>query len=131
MMHASATDKTLMQANPTCTATVCDVSETAISSLRSIADGAGIARERVCAFAHDATAASAQLAEVHADACMLIFTLSALRPADMAGMLTLAQSVLKPGGRLLVRDYGLFDMPSLRFPAEQKLGENLYRRYVR
>lgn len=120
--------KRFTQANPSCTATVCDVSETAINSLCDIVESAGITPERVHAFAHDATAPTVQLEGSQADACLLVFTLSAVQPDDMAAMLALAHGVLKPGGRLLIRDYGLYDMPSLRFPAEQKLGENLYRR---
>jgi hypothetical protein len=46
----------------------------------------------------------------------------------MAAVLALAWSALRPGGLLLVRDYGLYDMTQLRFPGTQKLDERLYGR---
>eukprot|EP01025_Chloroclados_australasicus_P067407 TRINITY_DN93219_c0_g1_i1.p1 TRINITY_DN93219_c0_g1~~TRINITY_DN93219_c0_g1_i1.p1 ORF type:complete len:118 (-),score=12.32 TRINITY_DN93219_c0_g1_i1:229-546(-) len=46
----------------------------------------------------------------------------------MARMLTLMFNALRPGGLLLVRDYGLYDMTSLRFPPSQRLQDRLYFR---
>ena len=40
-----------------------------------------------------------------------------------------AFKLLRPGGQLLIRDYGQFDMVSLRFPATQRLDDGLYYRY--
>ncbi len=65
-----------------------------------------------------------------ADAALLIFTLSALAPCEMPAMLRHAWGALRPGGLLLFRDYGRFDMAQLRFPGSQMLGDNLYRRWV-
>ena len=39
-----------------------------------------------------------------------------------------ARDLLRPGGVVLFRDYGLYDMSMLRFPGAQMLGERLYRR---
>ncbi|KAF6778170.1 hypothetical protein AHF37_02366 [Paragonimus kellicotti] len=49
------------------------------------------------------------------DLVTLIFVLSALNPPDMIICLKNVASVLKPGGRLLFRDYGLHDYAQLRF----------------
>ncbi|KAF8564749.1 hypothetical protein P879_07533 [Paragonimus westermani] len=49
------------------------------------------------------------------DLVTLIFVLSALNPSDMITCLKNVASVLKPGGRLLFRDYGLHDYAQLRF----------------
>ncbi|KAA3679735.1 methyltransferase-like protein 6 [Paragonimus westermani] len=49
------------------------------------------------------------------DLVTLIFVLSALNPPDMITCLKNVASVLKPGGRLLFRDYGLHDYAQLRF----------------
>ena len=35
---------------------------------------------------------------------------------------------LRPGGLLLIRDHGLYDLTHLRLPHEQQLAKNLYRR---
>jgi methyltransferase-like protein 6 len=35
---------------------------------------------------------------------------------------------LRPGGVLLIRDHGLYDLTHLRLPPEQQLADKLYRR---
>ncbi|KAL3838128.1 hypothetical protein ACJIZ3_022719 [Penstemon smallii] len=62
------------------------------------------------------------------DFVTLIFTLSALPLDKMAEGIARCFAVLKPGGLLLFRDYGLYDMTMLRFEAEQRVG---YREYLR
>ncbi|XP_060184648.1 uncharacterized protein LOC132614249 [Lycium barbarum] len=62
------------------------------------------------------------------DFVTLIFTLSAVPLHRMSRAITECFSVLKPGGLLLVRDYGLYDMTMLRFEPEQRVG---YREYMR
>jgi methyltransferase-like protein 6 len=119
-----------MQANPSSTATVCDISSTAISSLRAIAKGLQIPDDRLTAFVHNIEQPCTSIASLQADICLLIFTLSAVHPDNMADVLRVAFSGLRPGGALLFRDYGLYDMPSMRFPPEQLLANNLYFRCV-
>ncbi|KAI3449037.1 hypothetical protein Pfo_005702 [Paulownia fortunei] len=58
----------------------------------------------------------------------LIFTLSALPLDRMPKAIAHCFAVLKPGGLLLFRDYGLYDMTMLRFEPEQRMG---YREYLR
>ncbi|CAA0814379.1 Methyltransferase family protein [Striga hermonthica] len=62
------------------------------------------------------------------DFVTLIFTLSALPPDRMPKAIAQCFAVLKPGGLLLFRDYGLYDMTMLRFEPENRIG---YREYLR
>ncbi|KAL3649911.1 hypothetical protein CASFOL_006314 [Castilleja foliolosa] len=62
------------------------------------------------------------------DFVTLIFTLSALPLNRMPKAITQCFSVLKPGGLLLFRDYGLYDMTMIRFEPEQRIG---FREYLR
>ncbi|CAA7390758.1 unnamed protein product [Spirodela intermedia] len=62
------------------------------------------------------------------DFVTLVFTLSAVPFQRMPFTLAECISVLKPGGLLLFRDYGLYDMTMLRFPPEQRAG---FREYTR
>ncbi|KAL7148053.1 hypothetical protein ABFS83_06G151500 [Erythranthe nasuta] len=62
------------------------------------------------------------------DFVTLIFTLSALPLDRMPKAVKHCFDVLKPGGLLLFRDYGLYDMTMLRFGPDQRTG---YREYLR
>ncbi|KAE8725821.1 Methyltransferase family protein isoform 4 [Hibiscus syriacus] len=62
------------------------------------------------------------------DFITLIFTLSAVPLHIMPTALRECFSVLKPGGMLLFRDYGLYDMTMLRFEHDQRVG---FREYMR
>ncbi|XP_022892530.1 methyltransferase-like protein 6 [Olea europaea var. sylvestris] len=62
------------------------------------------------------------------DFITLIFTLSAVPLDRMPTAITQCFSILKPGGLLLFRDYGLYDMTMLRFEPAQRVG---YREYLR
>ncbi|XP_057539212.1 uncharacterized protein LOC130817494 [Amaranthus tricolor] len=62
------------------------------------------------------------------DFLTLIFTLSAVSPERMMTAVRECFSVLKPGGLLLFRDYGLYDMTMLRFEPEKRVG---FRHYMR
>ncbi|GMI79170.1 tRNA methyltransferase 140b [Hibiscus trionum] len=62
------------------------------------------------------------------DFITLIFTLSAVPLQIMPTALKECFSVLKPGGILLFRDYGLYDMTMLRFEPVQRVG---FREYMR
>ncbi|XP_022746450.1 methyltransferase-like protein 6 isoform X2 [Durio zibethinus] len=62
------------------------------------------------------------------DFVTLIFTLSAVPLQTMPTAIRECFSVLKPGGLLLFRDYGLYDMTMLRFESDQRVG---FREYMR
>ncbi|XP_040021226.2 tRNA N(3)-cytidine methyltransferase METTL6 isoform X1 [Gasterosteus aculeatus] len=86
--------------------------------------------ERCCAFQCDLTKDDlrTQVPEGGVDVVTLIFVLSAVHPDKMQLVLQNISRVLKPGGVVLFRDYGLNDHAMLRFKARSKLGENFYVR---
>eukprot|EP00903_Cladosiphon_okamuranus_P015047 g13920.t1 len=62
------------------------------------------------------------------DLVLLQFSLSSMAPKDMAAAARLVDRALKPGGKLLLRDYGRHDEAQLRFAKGRRLGENVYVR---
>lgn len=69
-----------------------------------------------------------QVTDGTVDVATMIFVLSAIHPDKMAAALRKIVQTLKPGGCLLVRDYGLYDYAMLRFAPGHKLSENFYVR---
>lgn len=62
------------------------------------------------------------------DIITLIFVLSAIHPDKFLSTLLTLYKLLKPGGLILFRDYGLYDMAQLRFKPGSKIAENFYMR---
>ncbi|XP_053601938.1 tRNA N(3)-methylcytidine methyltransferase METTL6 [Plodia interpunctella] len=62
------------------------------------------------------------------DIASLIFVLSAIQPASWEQVARVAFRALKPGGVLLFRDYGRYDMAQLRFKPGHKIADNFYMR---
>ncbi|XP_046937617.1 tRNA N(3)-methylcytidine methyltransferase METTL2A isoform X2 [Lynx rufus] len=62
------------------------------------------------------------------DIIILIFVLSAVVPDKMQKAINRLSRLLKPGGMMLLRDYGRHDMAQLRFKKGQCLSENFYVR---
>ena len=65
---------------------------------------------------------------IEVDIISIIFVLSAIHPDKFQGVLGNLYRCLRPGGVVLVRDYGLYDMAMLRFSPGSKLGSQLYVR---
>lgn len=120
------------QANNTSTATVTDVSSTCIQQLRDAAAAMGIDEaRRISSFVCDSTDPdeAARFEGVGADLLLIMFTLSAVTIPQQREMLRNAYRALKPGGRVLLRDHGVYDMVQLRIPPEQWMGvPHLYQR---
>ncbi|KAH8915000.1 methyltransferase [Atractiella rhizophila] len=62
------------------------------------------------------------------DIVTLIFVFSALHPKEWSQAVQNVQKMLKPGGLLIFRDYGRFDMAQLRFKNSRYMEPNLYVR---
>lgn len=67
------------------------------------------------------------------DLALLFFVQSAIDPSHYATVQEIAWRVLKPGGALLFRDYGVYDMAQLRFESSasrqgNRISDNFYVR---
>ncbi|XP_059056553.1 tRNA N(3)-methylcytidine methyltransferase METTL6 [Achroia grisella] len=68
------------------------------------------------------------ISEGSVDIASLIFVLSSIQPASWAQVAQVAFRALTPGGILLFRDYGRYDMAQLRFKPGHKIADNFYMR---
>ena len=120
-----------------------DVSPAALAAAQRNADAAGLSSSRFFAFQGDPLQTGPhrfrellfEEARAHGwslpggfDAALAVFVLSALAPSALPTFVASLVSALRPGGQLLVRDYGLYDMPMLRFSAHARRGPGLYQR---
>ncbi|UZJ54612.1 hypothetical protein CBS101457_003932 [Exobasidium rhododendri] len=62
------------------------------------------------------------------DVVVLIFVLSALHPNEWRKAIANVKYLLKEGGLVLVRDYGRYDLPQLRFGKRRMIDDNFYVR---
>lgn len=103
----------------------CDFAPTAVDIVRSeSAYEPARCHAFVCNLAHD----SLGLPDESLDIVILIFVLSALHPDELKRAITKIAKVLKPGGRILLRDYGRYDMAQLRFKQNRLISDNFYAR---
>ncbi|XP_015785510.1 methyltransferase-like protein 6 [Tetranychus urticae] len=62
------------------------------------------------------------------DIISLVFVLSAISPDKMSNAVDNLFEVLRPGGIVLFRDYGIFDHAMIRFSEGHKISDNFYVR---
>ncbi|TGZ79299.1 methyltransferase [Ascodesmis nigricans] len=62
------------------------------------------------------------------DAVLMVFVFSALAPEQWGPAVDNVKRMLKPGGKVLLRDYGRHDLAQVRFKSARYLEENFYVR---
>ncbi|KAK9155213.1 hypothetical protein Sjap_002693 [Stephania japonica] len=119
----------ILRANPRITIYACDCSDRALEIARDTvrsADPSLLSRFHTFLCDFSRTGLPRDLGGV--DFVTLIFTLSAIPSQLMLQAIGECFRVLRPGGVVLFRDYGLFDMTMLRFHPSKRVG---FREYVR
>lgn len=69
-----------------------------------------------------------QIAPDSLDFVLCIFVLSAIRPDRLVSAVQNLAKLLRPGGMLLMKDYGRHDLTQLRFKSERFIQSNFYQR---
>ncbi|ESO12559.1 hypothetical protein HELRODRAFT_187911 [Helobdella robusta] len=105
----------------------CDLSATAIQIVK---EHSSYDPNRCHAFVADISDQQTQLPFPPAslDFIILIFVLSAIKPDKMLDTIRRLSAYLKPGGMVLFRDYGRYDMAQLRIKKGKCLEDNFYIR---
>ncbi|XP_059475547.1 tRNA N(3)-methylcytidine methyltransferase METTL6 [Neocloeon triangulifer] len=105
----------------------CDFSDRAIEFVKN---DSRFDSSKIIAFRADITTddLSINVPEGSVDIVTLIFVLSAIHPEKFVQSVKNIHKVLKPGGLVLFRDYGLHDMAQLRFKPGHKIADNFYMR---
>ncbi|CEF61738.1 Putative methyltransferase NSUN5 [Strongyloides ratti] len=84
--------------------------------------------EKCCGFVWDITKNTTFIDNESVDIILCIYVLSALEPQQQILAIKNLTSKLKPGGLLLVKDYGRYDLTQLRFKKNRLINENFYCR---
>jgi len=106
----------------------CDLSETAVQPVK---DHPEYRRGRCHSWVCDVTQDSwddAPFPPNSLDIVTMIFVLSAVSPAKMEAVARNIFKYLKPGGLLMFRDYGRYDLAQLRFKKGKCIEDNFYVR---
>eukprot|EP00730_Choanoeca_flexa_P012949 TRINITY_DN4800_c0_g1_i1.p1 TRINITY_DN4800_c0_g1~~TRINITY_DN4800_c0_g1_i1.p1 ORF type:complete len:261 (+),score=43.72 TRINITY_DN4800_c0_g1_i1:152-934(+) len=117
----------LSQVNPKLFCYACDLSPRAVELVKA---NELYTEERFEAFQCDLTkdALAPPIPEASLDFITAFFVFSALSLAQMETALTSMIKVIKPGGLVLLRDYGVNDHSMVRFKKGHKLGDRFYMR---
>ncbi|KAI8333496.1 S-adenosyl-L-methionine-dependent methyltransferase [Choanephora cucurbitarum] len=120
----------LLADNPSLFIYACDFSKRAVDMVK---ENENYDESRCKAFVCDLTAdkLTDNIPENSLDLVSAIFVFSAIPPEKMSIAIKNIYSVLKPGGYVLFRDYGLYDEAQIKFSAasDKKIDENLYVRH--
>ncbi|KAK8740394.1 hypothetical protein OTU49_002892 [Cherax quadricarinatus] len=105
----------------------CDFSSTAIDLIKESPD---YEEKRCHAFVCDVTSEEWQtpFPKASLDVIVCIFVLSSLLPDKLQQVVRNMSDYLRPGGILLFRDYGRYDMAQLRYKKGRCLSDNFYVR---
>uniref|UniRef100_UPI00358F42F1 tRNA N(3)-methylcytidine methyltransferase METTL2-like isoform X2 n=1 Tax=Myxine glutinosa TaxID=7769 RepID=UPI00358F42F1 len=104
----------------------CDFSSAAVDLVKAHPD---YDPKRCHAFVHDlCTDKSYPMAGGSLDIIILIFVLSSINPDKVLAAVKRLTQLLRPGGLLLFRDYGRYDMAQLRFKKGRCIADNFYAR---
>ena len=105
----------------------CDFSAKAVDLVKDHAD---CDPDRLHVFLHDLAQDGTfdDIPDASIDTVVAIFVMSALDPSKLPRALQKIHRVLRPGGCLLFRDYGRYDMTQLRFKATRLIRPDLYFR---
>ncbi|XP_050436513.1 tRNA N(3)-methylcytidine methyltransferase METTL6 [Adelges cooleyi] len=105
----------------------CDFSPRAIECLKSnLSYNPSVINAFTCDIVEDELVT--HIPENSLDMVTSIFVLSAVNPDNHQAVVLNIHKVLKIGGLLLFRDYGLHDMAQLRFKPGHKIADNFYMR---
>lgn len=105
----------------------CDFSPRAVGLVQANED---YDTARCKAFQNDLTQddLSTNVPPASVDCVTMLFMLSAISPENFAASVANVAKVLKPGGMVLFRDYGLYDHAMVRFKPGHKLSDAFYVR---
>ncbi|KAJ3158010.1 hypothetical protein HDU89_000392 [Geranomyces variabilis] len=104
----------------------CDYSKVAVDVVKS---NPAYDEKKCRAFVYDITSTTPPDVETGSiDVCICIFVLSAIHPSSWGTAVANIHRVLKPGGLLLFRDYGRYDLAQLRLKGGRMLEDNFYIR---
>ncbi|KAI8912827.1 S-adenosyl-L-methionine-dependent methyltransferase [Gorgonomyces haynaldii] len=117
----------LLESHPTVHLNCCDYSSVAVQLVKN---NPKYDPSRINAFVFDIASPEfpSDIEPESMDVVLCIFVLSALEPKQWQQAAKNIERMLRPGGMLLIRDYGRYDMAQLRFKQGRYLQDNFYIR---